>query len=50
MFTGIVEELGRVREISRKAGVTLLGISAKEALIDSKVGDNCNETPILHGR
>lgn len=40
MFTGIVEELGRVREISRKAGVTLLGIGAKEALIDSKVGDS----------
>ena len=38
MFTGIIEELGQVKKISHKAGVTLLEISAKEALIDTKVG------------
>ncbi|MDO8489578.1 MAG: riboflavin synthase [Candidatus Omnitrophota bacterium] len=40
MFTGIVEELGRVRKISRKAGIIFLEISAKEALIGTKVGDS----------
>ncbi|MDD5108051.1 MAG: riboflavin synthase [Candidatus Omnitrophica bacterium] len=40
MFTGIVEELGRIRKISRKAGVALLEINAKETLIDTKIGDS----------
>ncbi len=38
MFTGIVEELGVVKKISHKAGVTALEISAKEVLADSKIG------------
>lgn len=40
MFTGIVEELGSVKRITRKSGVTLLEINAKEALIDTKVGES----------
>ena len=40
MFTGIVEELGRVKKIARQAGVTLLEISAKEVLVDTKIGDS----------
>lgn len=40
MFTGIVEELGRVKKIARHAGITLLEVSAKEALVDTKIGDS----------
>ncbi len=40
MFTGIIEELGRVKKISRRAGATLLEINAQEALIDTKIGDS----------
>ncbi len=40
MFTGIIEELGKVKKITHKPGVTLLEISAKEALIDVKIGDS----------
>jgi riboflavin synthase len=40
MFTGIVEELGRVRKITRRGNLAILEISAKEALIDTKVGDS----------
>ncbi len=40
MFTGIVEELGAVKKIAHKAGLTLLEISAQEALIDTKIGDS----------
>jgi len=40
MFTGIIEELGRVKKITFAAGVTLLEISAKEVLVDAKIGDS----------
>ena len=40
MFTGIVEELGRVKKITFASGVTLLEISAKEVLVDVKIGDS----------
>jgi riboflavin synthase len=40
MFTGIIEELGRVRKIARRGNLALLEISAKETLIDTKVGDS----------
>lgn len=40
MFTGIVEELGQVKKITRQAGITLLEISAKEVLVDTKIGES----------
>ena len=40
MFTGIVEELGCIKRITRKAGITLLEINAQKALIDTKIGDS----------
>lgn len=40
MFTGIIEELGQVRRISRNTGVILLEINAKVSLIGTKVGDS----------
>jgi len=40
MFTGIVEELGIVKKIERRANTRLLEISAKEILVDIKLGDS----------
>lgn len=40
MFTGIIEELGKIKKISYRAGITLLEISAKEVLVDTKIGDS----------
>ena len=40
MFTGIVEELGRVKKITPKAGIILLEISAQKVLLDIKIGDS----------
>ncbi|HNW39649.1 MAG TPA: riboflavin synthase [Candidatus Omnitrophota bacterium] len=40
MFTGIVEELGRVKRITRRSGVILLEVAAKLSLSDAKVGDS----------
>jgi len=40
MFTGIIEELGKVKRIRRRLSVTLLEISAKESLVDTKIGDS----------
>jgi len=40
MFTGIVEELGVVRKIARRGDVILLEVSAKEVLVDTKIGDS----------
>jgi len=40
MFSGIVEELGKVKKITHKAGLTLLEISAKNILADVKIGDS----------
>ena len=40
MFTGIVEELGRVKKVTSRAGVMSLEISAQEALRGTKIGDS----------
>ena len=40
MFTGIIEELGRVKKITFRTGVMRLEISAKETLLDTKLGDS----------
>jgi riboflavin synthase len=40
MFTGIIEELGRVKKITSRAGLIYLEINAKEALLDTKIGDS----------
>jgi len=40
MFSGIVEELGEIRNISRRNNTTLIEIQAKEIPRDSKVGDS----------
>ena len=40
MFTGMVEELGRVKKIAPRAGVVLLEVSAKKTLPDTKIGDS----------
>lgn len=40
MFTGIIEELGAVSKIQRRAGVVNLTIACKVAHADTKVGDS----------
>jgi len=40
MFTGLVEELGLIKKISRKGKVTLIEITAKITVKDTKVGDS----------
>lgn len=40
MFSGIVEELGRIREISARGSVTLLEIEAAVTLEDARIGDS----------
>ncbi len=40
MFTGIVEELGEVKNISRKGRVALLEIKADKTLEDTVIGDS----------
>ncbi len=40
MFSGIIEELGEVRGISRRGNNTLLKIKAKSVLSDVKIGDS----------
>lgn len=40
MFTGIVEELGRVKKITQRARVILLEVSAKKTLLGTKIGDS----------
>ncbi len=40
MFTGIVEELGEVKNISRRGNITLFEIKAKEVLQDTNIGDS----------
>lgn len=38
MFTGIVEELGRVKKIAHRVGAIFLEVNAKKTLLDTKVG------------
>lgn len=40
MFTGIIEELGEVKRISRQAKFTCLEIKAKEVPVDIRIGDS----------
>lgn len=40
MFTGIIEELGRVKRISRKGNITLIAVNAEKTLVDMKIGDS----------
>lgn len=40
MFTGIIEELGQVREISLRGKVTVLSINASLITQDTKIGDS----------
>ena len=40
MFSGIIEELGEVKNISRRANNTLIEIGAKKILEDAKIGDS----------
>jgi len=40
MFSGIVEELGEVKDISRRGGVTRIAIKASKALEDAQIGDS----------
>jgi len=40
MFTGIIEELGQIKNISRRNNVTLFVIKADKILDDTKVGDS----------
>ncbi len=40
MFTGIVEELGKVKRLSRRGNVVLLAVEANKILEDVKIGDS----------
>jgi riboflavin synthase len=40
MFSGIVEELGRVKDISRRGKVILLAIEANKVLQETSIGDS----------
>ena len=40
MFTGIVEELGQIKRVTSKAGIVTLEVSAKKALLDTRLGDS----------
>jgi len=40
MFTGIVEELGKVKRVMRSGRVILLEVSAQETLQDAEIGDS----------
>lgn len=40
MFSGIVEELGEVKNISRRGKVTLLEVKTKQAAAEVKIGDS----------
>ncbi|MDD5155501.1 MAG: riboflavin synthase [Candidatus Omnitrophica bacterium] len=40
MFSGIIEELGRVKNVSRRGNVTLLQIEADKACLDTGVGES----------
>jgi len=40
MFSGIIEELGEIKEISQRSRVTLLGIRASKILEDTQVGSS----------
>jgi riboflavin synthase len=40
MFSGIIEELGRIKKISKQGSITLFEIQANKVLEETKVGDS----------
>ncbi|MGD0336455.1 MAG: riboflavin synthase [Candidatus Omnitrophota bacterium] len=40
MFTGIIEELGEIKSISRRGNIALLEIGVNKVLADTKIGDS----------
>lgn len=40
MFTGIIEELGQVKSITRRGNVTALSVRAAKVMEDTKIGDS----------
>ena len=40
MFTGIVEELGRVKDLSRQGRTVLLTVEAQKVIADARIGDS----------
>lgn len=40
MFTGLIEELGEIKGVSRKGNTTLISVEAKAVLADTKTGDS----------
>ncbi len=40
MFSGIIEELGRIKKISKQGSITLFEIQANKALEETKIGDS----------
>lgn len=40
MFTGVVEELGQIKSISKQGSFTLLVVKADKVLADTKIGDS----------
>ncbi|MCX5700892.1 MAG: riboflavin synthase [Candidatus Omnitrophica bacterium] len=40
MFTGIVEELGKVKKVSHRGKITLIEIAAEKTISDTKIGDS----------
>ena len=40
MFTGIIEELGLVKTISKRGNIALIEIKAEKVLADTKIGDS----------
>jgi riboflavin synthase len=40
MFTGIIEELGEMRNISKRGNITLLSVKADKVLDETKIGDS----------
>ncbi|MFA5118888.1 MAG: riboflavin synthase [Candidatus Omnitrophota bacterium] len=40
MFTGIVEELGQVKQIQRRGNVTVMTVAAKKVINDTLIGDS----------
>lgn len=42
MFSGIVEELGKIKKISKRGSITLLEVQANKVLEDTRVGDSAS--------
>lgn len=40
MFTGIIEELGRIKEVDKKGGITDIAVEGKIVIEDARIGDS----------